>query len=112
MVQQSPDVLEEDGSGKTPRTFVWTRSTNLMLLDEETGSVVALAHENQSDLSTCGSLEITASYGNEFYSIALSTYIIVCEQQRSKLKSSSGDRREERLGGKIGAFVEAALKRR
>ncbi|KAJ5322351.1 C6 zinc finger domain protein [Penicillium brevicompactum] len=86
MVQPGP--TQETSHVKTPRTFAWVRSSTLNLLDEETGSVVATAHQPQSGSMQYSRLEITTTHGREFDLIALSTYIVLLEKQRLHRDSS------------------------
>jgi hypothetical protein len=109
MVDQ-PEMIEQEPMGKTPRMFVWMKSSNLVLLEEETRTIAALVHETTSDPSECGTLEIIVSYGNDFNLIVLSTLVALLEKQRRHGKRTSKDPGEERSRGKIGGIM-GALKR-
>ncbi|KAJ5871714.1 uncharacterized protein N7529_004067 [Penicillium soppii] len=110
LIESQSDMIEEEPIMKTPKTFTWMKTSNLELLDEETGTVAAIFHENQSDSPGCGTLEIIASYDNEFNLIVLSTLVALIEKQRRHRKRFSGDRAEENLRGTVGGIM-GALKR-
>lgn len=106
------DLTPETSHVKTPRTFAWVKSSNIILLDEETGSVAAIAHRSQSGSAQHSRLEITEAYGKEFELIALSTYLVLSEKQRLHRDSSSNARGSNSLGiGRIGDYI-MSLKRR
>ena len=106
MVEQQPDMIADELIVKTPRTFTWIKSSNFVLREEETGTVAALVHENPSDSSKCGTLEMIASYGNDFNLIVLSTFVAFFEKQRRHQKRSSGDQDEESLRSRIGGIMD------
>jgi hypothetical protein len=110
MVDRQPDAVEQESTGKTPRAFVWMKSSALVLLEEETRTVAASFHESTLDTSKCGTLEITLSYGNDFNLIVLTTFVALFEKQRRHGKRASGDPGEESLRGKMGGIM-GTLKR-
>ncbi|KAJ5340327.1 hypothetical protein N7541_009451 [Penicillium brevicompactum] len=104
MVDQ-PEMIEQEPIVKTPKTFVWMKSSDLVLLEEETRTIAALVHETTSDPSKCGTLEIIVSYGNDFNLIVLSTLVALFEKQRRHGKRTSRNPGEESLRGKIGGIM-------
>lgn len=69
-------------TGSATRHFIWKRASNLMLLDEETGLVAAVAHDITFASKKCGVLEIRAPYGHGFNPLVLITFLAMYEKQR------------------------------
>ena len=98
-------VQSNESSVKSPRTFSWMKSSSLMLVDEETSSVVAVVSPSRHGDD---SLEVIASLGDDFPLIVLSTYLVLSEKEGCSRWAES---LQVSSGGKVGDFLRV-LKRR
>jgi hypothetical protein len=90
---------------RIPHSFKWIKASNLVLLDEDTGNVVGIVHENASDSTACCTMEIVASYGDDFNLIALSTFVALFERQLRDRRSHI-EREERKVRGKICGMID------
>lgn len=106
MIEPPPGVNGmQSSTTKIPHSFKWIKAASLVLLDEVTGNVVALVHENVSDSTACGALEMVVSYGDEFDLIALSSFIALFEKQR-RHRSSHIEDTEGKTCGKLRGLID------
>ncbi|KAJ6006994.1 hypothetical protein N7499_000656 [Penicillium canescens] len=106
MIEPPPGVNGvQSSTTKIPHSFKWIKASSLTLLDEETGNVVALVHENVSNSTACGTLEMVVSYGDEFDLIALSSFIAIFEKQR-RHRSSHMEVPEAKACGKLRGLID------
>ncbi|OQD68495.1 hypothetical protein PENANT_c308G07197 [Penicillium antarcticum] len=69
-----------------PRHFIWKRTSRLILVDEETDTVAAIAHDITTVSTNCGTLHILVPFGDNFSLTVLTTFLTICEKATENTK--------------------------
>ncbi|KIM96816.1 hypothetical protein OIDMADRAFT_20652 [Oidiodendron maius Zn] len=85
-VVRVPDITRMSATVSAKRIFLWKRTPNLTLVDEETGLETAVVHVAGISSRKCCVLEIRERYGAAFDLLVVTSTIAIYEKER---KSSS-----------------------
>ena len=105
-------VPVQDTTGATirvQRPFVWKHTSNLMLIDEETGQTAAVFHGLAYGLKKCCVLEIQQSYGYGWELLIVTSAMTIYEKQRREYSSPSGTRLAPTRGARAAAAAQAGF---
>jgi hypothetical protein len=86
LVHFPPQANGNLSNASGPRLFIWKRKSRLMLVDEETDTVVALVHDITTVSTKCGTLQILVPFGDNFSLTALTTFLTICEKLQKDSK--------------------------
>ena len=81
-VVRVPDITRMSATVSAKRTFLWKRTPNLTLVDEETGLEAAVVHMVGFSSRKCYVLEIRERYGAAFDLLVVTSTIAIYEKER------------------------------
>ena len=103
-VVRVPNIMRMSATVSAKRMFIWKRTPNLTLVDEETGLEAAVVHMAGFSSRKCYVLEIRERYGAAFDLLAVTSTLAIYEKEK---KSSSEQQVRITGRGPAGAHTAA-----